>query len=128
MLDQETLNILNSLRRKKILVEQTSNTTSFKKDDEPYDRLLRELKAAISNSIIEIEYFNYSKVNDKTNIEISGKMDNNLNFIFKYGVTNGIYISAENYQLSSNSAENMRRLYVYYDTKLKDIYNTLSET
>jgi hypothetical protein len=135
MLDSVSRNILNSIKSGLLLeeeeaVEKVDNQKkSFKSGDEEYDTLKKELSSKLINTPLKIDYFNFSKDNNKnvTLIEVAGTIQESISFIYKYGGGSGVFISVNNFEMKDNTAESLRVLYIYYNTGFQKICKTLSE-
>lgn len=132
MLDKGTLNILNSIRYKSWLFESEENqgySKDLQSDDEAYSQLVNELGEQLTNVPLKIEYFRYTRPDGGTQpiIEVSGSLQGSLNFIYKYGLDDGVFINVNNFKLKDATPESIRILYVYYNTKFQSLCKQLVE-
>ena len=134
MLDKTTMDMVSSFRKTNWLLEDvqaekkpeknTSNIKELKAGDEPYDELVRTLKEYLQSSIIlQIFSFKYSKVSNKTSIEVTGTIQNTLDFRYNFGINDGVYISTSNSDvlLSQQIVQGIEKLYTYYNTQFSEI-------
>jgi hypothetical protein len=127
-----------------------SDTKSFEKDSEPYIQVKDAIKSLFPRNIVAIEYFKYSKSESDAfpKIELVGSLDNKFNFMFTLGSTNngasmGVKSDASGKKSSSDipseaktdvmveidnsTGESIRLLWVFYETKFKEIYTNLTD-
>lgn len=133
MLDSGTLDVLNSIRNSRWLFEDSStasNTKSLKSGDEAYDDFYSSLSEQLTDVPISIEYFTFTRPDggQQPIIEVSGNLQGTFNFIYKYGLDDGVFINVENFKMKSSTPEAIRILYVFYDTNFQQLCKTLVET
>lgn len=132
MLDSGTLDVLNSIRNRKWLFEESetsSNTKSLKSGDEAFDDLYSGLSEQLKDVPLSIEYFTFTNPDggQQPIIEVSGNLQGTFNFVFKYGLDDGVFINVENFKMKSSTPEAIRVLYVFYDTNFQQLCKTLIE-
>lgn len=132
LLDDGTLDVLNSIRDRRWLFEDnsgSSSTKSLKAGDEAYDDLYSGLSEQLTDVPISIEYFTYTRPDggQQPIIEVSGNLQGTFNFIYKYGLDDGVFINVENFKMKSSTPEAIRVLYVYYETNFQQLCKTLIE-
>lgn len=84
------------------------------KDTTTYKTFYEDLSSSLQNVILEIEYFKVTKQSNIRKIEISGILQNNINFILEYGSENGVFINMQNLSIDDTIIENLKYLYIYY--------------
>lgn len=139
LLDEDSLKILKSFKRKNWLyesedsapdaTEEQSNNTSLKDGDEAYDNLKTELGEQLKDVPLSLEYFRYTRPSsgEQAVIEVSGTLQDNVNFIYKYGLDDGVFINVNNFKMKDSTAESLRIIYIYYNTKFQEICKHLIE-
>lgn len=126
------------------------NTKNFEKDSEPYIQVKEAIKSLFPRNIVAIEYFKYSKSESDLlpKIELVGSLDNKFQFMFTLGSNNnGASIGIKNdasqrisssgqpievktdvmVEIDNSTGESIRLLWVFYETKFKEIYTNLTE-
>lgn len=109
--------------------EGQDNTSSLKEGDDSFDTLVSELGEQLVNVPLRVEYFRYSKSSNNQGgiVEVSGYLQDQLNFVFKFGLDEGLFITTNNFQMKDSTPEALRILYTYYNGKFQEICKKLME-
>lgn len=130
MLDKVSIEMLNFFKKDFLLEEEEQkNITTLAQGDDAYDNLLSELGEQLTSVPIRLEYFRYSKATNNQGgvIEVSGYLQDQLNFVFKFGLDEGVFITCTNFQMKDSTPESLRILYTYYNGKFQEICKKIME-
>jgi hypothetical protein len=130
LLDETSVGMLNYFRKRFIVEEdQQENIITLSQGDEGYDNFLSELGEQLTSVPIRLEYFRYTKANDNQGgiIEVSGYLQDQLNFVFKFGLDEGVFITCNNFQMKDSTPEALRILYTYYNGKFQESCKKIME-
>ena len=130
LLDETSVGILHFFRKRLLFEEDgQENILTLSQGDDNYDNLVSELSEQLTNVTLRLEYFRYTKANDNQGgvIEISGYLQDQLNFVFKFGLDEGIFITCNNFQMKDSTSESLRVLYTYYNGKFQEVCKKIME-
>lgn len=130
LLDEVSRGMLNFFKQDFLLEEeQQQNITTLAQGDDAYDNLLSELGEQLTSVPIRLEYFRYSKATNNQGgvIEVSGYLQDQLNFVFKFGLDEGVFITCGNFQMKDSTPESLRILYTYYNGKFQEVCKKIME-